>query len=432
MYRKLPRGRRGANGLSKEDVAADQRRRLRGAMVEAVAAHGYAETTTRELSRLAAVSKQDMYRRFPNKETYFLETYDEIIQHAWQRVGAAYRSEGDWQAGLRAAFDAYAAEVVARPKAARLALVGVLGAGPVALERMRLSRRKFEEMIAQSFAAAPDRVAVPAIVVKGIVCGIERITRRRLADGVEQLPGLGEELLAWTLSYRCAAAARLGDPSLAPRWGSVPLRESPTVEKSASEQVRILRATAQLVARAGYSQLTVGQIIDAAEVSEEAFIARYSDVEQCFLAALSLLAVEALCSAERASSPGGADPLAGVRSGIVTLLRHITSDPVLMRVAFVEVLAVGLPAVECREALLCKFDRLLTNRLPEPLRPPGVTVEAIVGAIWGVLDHYVAQGSTQLLPALMGHALYLALAPVIGGEAAVEAILAELPVVRNG
>ena len=96
---------------------------------------------------------------------------------------SAYRSEGDWQARLRAGFAAYAAEVVDEPKAARLVLVEVLGAGPAALARMRRTRLIFEQVVSASFSEAPDGVTLPPLIAKGIVCGVERITRQWLLAG---------------------------------------------------------------------------------------------------------------------------------------------------------------------------------------------------------------------------------------------------------
>jgi AcrR family transcriptional regulator len=414
----------GPHGPGHDSVASNQRSRLVGAMIEEVAERGYPAATLARLVALAGVSKRAFHELFGTKEAYFLATYDAIIERAVERISAAYRSEGPWRARLRAAFDAYAAEVVAQPKAAQLALVGVLGAGPSALKRMESTRQIFEDMITQSFAAAPEPIALPPTIVKGIVCGIERVTRQRLAGDIAELPALADELLDWALSYRSVAAAQLADPSL-----EQPRRPAPRNSRAAegeNEPLRILRATARLAARAGYSHLTPGQIIDEAEVSEETFGKR--TVESCFLAALDLLALEALKSATRASSQIDDDPLASLHRGIVALLRHIADDPVLMRVAFVEVFA--LPdAVEHREALLHNFNDLLMQRLPQPLHPSSVTVEASVGAIWGIVHHHIARhqqngGAAHRLPGLADYATYLALAPAAGGEAAVQAILA--------
>ena len=56
-------------------------------MVEAVARHGYAGTTLRELVRLAGVSKTTFYEHFESKQECFLATFDEIITQVTERVG---------------------------------------------------------------------------------------------------------------------------------------------------------------------------------------------------------------------------------------------------------------------------------------------------------------------------------------------------------
>ena len=199
------------DGPDHDAVASNQRSRLIGAMIEEVAERGYPAATLARLVALAGVSKRAFHELFGTKEAYFLATYDAIVANAVRRIGAAYRSEGDWQARLRAGFAAYAAEVVDEPKAARLVLVEVLGAGPAALARMRRTRLIFEQVVSASFSEAPDGVTLPPLIAKGIVCGVERITRQRLLAGdVEELPALADELLAWALSYCSPAAAAAG------------------------------------------------------------------------------------------------------------------------------------------------------------------------------------------------------------------------------
>jgi AcrR family transcriptional regulator len=417
-------------GLDREGVVGNQRMRLMGAMVEVVAERGYAGASIKQVSALAGVSRQTFYDLYGTREACLLATYDDIVERAAERIGAAYRTEcDDWQSRLRAAFDTYVAGFVARPKGARLALVGVFDAGPRAVARTERTRLTFAKMIAASFERAPDNVSPPPIVVKGIVCGIDRVVRRRLADDVEGFPALTEELLAWALCYRSAAVARLPDPARVARASARPRPRA--YAGSGDERVRILRATAWIAAGQGYDHLTAGRIVDRAGVSAETFEALYGDVEQCFLATLGLLTVEALRCAERASRSGG-DPAANVHSGIVALMGQMASNPVFTRVAFIEILAAGADGVVCREALLHKFGDLLTRSLPRPLRPSGVAIEASVGAIWGIVDHHVTRGAGHLLPALAGHATYLALAPAIGAEAAVRAVLAARGVDGDG
>ena len=423
LYVRLPAGRRKANGLDsngrrRDEVAADQRRRLQRAMIEAVAAHGYAATTTRGLSKLAGVSKEHMYKQFPGKESYFLATYDTIVERGVERIGAAYRSPGAWQAKLRAAFDAYAAEVVAEPGAAQLALVEVLGAGPVALARMRGTRLISERIVSASFSEAPDGVALPPLIVKGIVCGIERITRHLLlAGGVQELPALADELLAWALSYRSPAAAALAAHHEAPVRCWPPAR----VE---NDRARILRCAAQIAAVKGYAQLSPARIACDAGVTEARFDELFESAEECFLDALDRLGLETLVCAASASR-SSEDRLAGVHRGIVALMEHVASNPVLVGVAFVEIFAVGPAGIKRRHRLLGQFTDLLARSVPRSQRPSDLVGEASIGAILGIVHHHVTRGATHRLPGLADYATYLALAPVIGGEAAVGVILAE-------
>jgi AcrR family transcriptional regulator len=332
--RRLPSGRRKADGLSSEDVAVHQRLRLYGAMIELAGARGYVATGTGELSRVASMSKRDMYKHFPTKEAYFLATYDFIVQRAVRRLGGVYAREGDWRQRLRRSFLDYAALVVEDPDAARLVLVEVLAVGPPVVGRMERTRRLFESILTAGFNEAPDGVSLPPLVAKGIVCGLERITRQRLlTDRIEELPRLADELLEWALSYRSPDLARLSEPTV-PLLRARHRRQAPRDERG-----RILLATATLAARDGYASLTPNRIARGAGVSPETFEAECSDLERCFLDALWRLGTEALVCAA-AAAQGADDRLVGVQQGITALMDRVAGDPVLRRVAFVEVSAV--------------------------------------------------------------------------------------------
>ncbi|MGA2452183.1 MAG: TetR/AcrR family transcriptional regulator [Solirubrobacteraceae bacterium] len=408
-------------GPDHDAVASNQRSRLIGAMIEEVAEHGYAGATLARLVALAGVSKRAFHELFGTKQAYFLATYDAIVANAVRRIGVAYRSEGDWQARLRAGFAAYAAEVMEEPKAARLVLVEVLGAGSAALARMRRTRLIFEEMVSASFREAPDGVTLPPLIAKGIVCGVERITRQRLLAGdVDELPALADELLAWALSYCSPAVAGLAAALPAQCDGLAPCCPGARGE---SDWARILRCAAEIAATKGYAQLSPARIARDAGVTEARFDELFESTEQCFLDALDRLGLEALVCATRASQ-GSEEPLAGVHGAIVALMRHIATSPVLVQVAFVEIFAVGPAGIERRERLLGQFTDQLMRRLPQSRAPSRLAAEASVGAVWGIVHHHVTGGATHLLPGLADHATYIALAPVIGGEATVQVILA--------
>ncbi len=416
LYVKL---RPGPRGPDHDAVASNQRSRLIGAMIEEVAERGYDRATLARLVALAGVSKRSFHELFGTKEAYFLATYDAIVANALRRIGAAYRSEDDWQARLRAGFAAYAAEVVEEPKAARLVLVDALGAGPAALARMRRTRIIFDEVISASFGEAPDGVTLPPLIAKGIVCGIERITRQQLLAGdAAELPALADDLLAWALSYRSPAAAALAASAPAQRDRLTPCCARPRGE---SDSARILRCAAEIAAARGYAQLSPGRIARDAGVTAARFEELFESTEQCFLDALDRLRLEAVVCATQAAAQRTSG-LEAVHAGIAALMRHIATNPVLVQVAFIEIFALGSAGLERRDRLLGQFTDQLMRGLPRSRAPSRLTAEASVGAVWGIVHHHVRRGATHLLPGLADHVTYIALAPAIGGEAAVQAI----------
>ena len=422
-YQKLRPGVRGANGLSRDQVERHQRRRLYEAMVEIAASRGYQTTTIKAVCALAGVSRQTFYDLFgADKEECFLGAYDYVVDRATKRIALAYRGEPDPERHLCRAFAQFCREVVTEPEAARVALVEALGGGPSAVARMRRTRLTFEQMIGASFSDAPDGVALPPLILKGIVCGVERITRRRLLAGdVRELPALADELLAWALSYRSPAAATPAVASPARDDRRPEQWRAPT--RVENDRARILCCAAQIAATRGYAQLTPAQIAGAAEVTEARFYELFQSTEQCFLDALDRLGLEALVCAARASQ-SSEDRLVGVHRGMAALMGHIATHPVLVRVAFVEIFRVGQAGIQRRERLLGQFADQLVRSLPRSQAPSGLAAEASVGAVWGIVHDHVTRGATQQLPGLAGHATYLALAPAIGAEAAVEVILA--------
>jgi AcrR family transcriptional regulator len=346
------------------------------------------------------------------------------VGRAARRVSTAYRSEENSECKLRAAFDAYASEVVAEPKAARLALVEVLSAGPSALAERERARQAFEHMVSSSLSDGPGGVELPAVVVKAIVGGVERITRLRLLGGdLEELPALADELLAWAVSYASPAVVEL--PSVCVRDDSW-RRSRPRHTPVGSERTRILRSAAQIAATAGYAHLTRSRIVEQSHVSVERFDELFGSTEQCFLDALDLLGVEALASAATASA-NAEDAFGAVHQGIAALMAHVACNRVLQRVAFVEIFAAGPAGVQRRERLLGRFTELLVRTLPESQRPSELIANAIIGGIWTILHHFVTRGAARQLPAFADQITYIALASLIGAEAAIETILVDSP-----
>jgi AcrR family transcriptional regulator len=419
-YRKLRPG----PGRSAEEVSAHQRARLRAALVELVSERGYNAVTVRDLVQRAGVSKRDCYRHFGGKEECFLTTYDLIVRNSVRGILASTADEDGWCERLQVGFQTFARQLADNPQPARLALVEAFDAGPAALERMQYTSGLFEALVEKSLSDAAGDVQLPPLVVKGIVAGAARVARARLLTGREhELSMDGDKLLEWALSFCDEAAmgvSALDGPgparTAAPRGADLP--------PEGGDRALILAAAARLAAETGYHELTVPRIRAAAGVSRRSFHAHFEGVTDCFLSAVDLLGARALAEAMPAYATAD-DWAGGVHQVIAALCRRLSRDPLLARLAFLEVFAPGSESVRWRGDLIGKLAALLRHDAEPDQRPTDFAAEASIGAIWGVIHHFVATGRNANLPAAAATLSYLALAPAIGSSPAYQAIATE-------
>jgi AcrR family transcriptional regulator len=143
---RLPRGR---HGLPREAVADSQRGRMLDAMIEVVAARGYAETRVVDVIGVAGVSRKTFYELFDSKEDCFLAAYDILFGRLLGEAEAGYGALGGspWPERVRVGMGAVLEHLATHPDEARFALVEVLSAGPRALARRDAALRQFTGFI---------------------------------------------------------------------------------------------------------------------------------------------------------------------------------------------------------------------------------------------------------------------------------------------
>lgn len=416
---------RARKNASAEQVAAHQRERLRGAMVEAVARYGYAETSVQELTALAGVSKKTLYHRYDDKLGCLLATIDDAIDAGTRQVSTAYRDGlrggGDWRAGMQRTFEAFAAGLASNPKAARLVLVEAFSVGDAAAERIERCEAAVAKLLAKSLAEAGVRL--PNTLVTGVVHGLGYVACNRVIEAEPgALRGRGEDLLNWLLSYDSPRVGEL-DGGLSAKAPPLTARKR-NASSQADPRRRMLQAAARIAADGGYSALTGAQIAEQAGVERDVFSDEFDSTEQCFLAALELLNAQALGRALRDSDQAESYPVA-VCWAIERLLQEVASDPVFARVGFAEIVAAGRAGVGRRATLIHSFANVLVRCAPRSQRPSSLIAEAVTGAIWGIARDYVVSGRRRELPGMAPYACYLALAPIVGAEQALDVIAAE-------
>jgi TetR/AcrR family transcriptional regulator len=414
LYERLPRG---PHQMDPGEVAANQRRRMYGAMIEAVAASGYGRTSVKQVVTLAGVSRRAFYEQFANKQECFLATLDLIASRAMDDIAAAYRAtEGTLEQRLGAALRTFAEVVQGDPKGARLMLVDAPSAGPAGWERLTETLSVFEKRLAASFAHAPGGAPLPEPVARAIVGGLRRATFVRLVEErTDEMPALVGSMLSWTLVFGTAGPSPLGV-----RLSQVP---SETRLGREDDRARVLRSALELAALEGYGNLTPMRIADEAGVSIDTFFGLFDDMEACFLTAIEKLGEEVR---EIVSDPGLTSPewTAAVRRSLDALMRYFAARPAYTQTIATGVFAMGQRAIDLGAKLAREVAARLTAGAPDPPLT-GLAQEGIEGAIWHTIYCQTTNGGTGTLPELSDYLAYVVLAPFLGAEEAARIVTEE-------
>jgi AcrR family transcriptional regulator len=397
-------------------------------MVEAVAASGYEGTSVKQVIALAGVSRRSFYEQFANKQECLLATFDLLAGDTIRRAADAYvASGGPLEERLRAALAEFADTITRNSKAASLVIVETQTAGVPGVMRLRRAAGRCERMLCESFTGAPDAGPLPIPVARGVAGGLHAAMSMWLRDG----GGIGadeltEEMLRWTLRFQTRAATGMTEiiaerVKRSMRGGvAKPSERHAAFAHDAGERERLMENALRLAAAEDLRELSALRIAEEASVSIDAFFELFASKDECFLAALDMLAGE-LVRVTADDGLASADWPRAVRRAIGELMLYLAVRPHYARTIAAEAFAAGASAVQRNLELAKALAMLLTEGAPgEPLGR--LTVEGVGGAIWHTVRCQVASGRIQLLPALSDYLSYVVLAPFIGAEAAVEVV----------
>jgi AcrR family transcriptional regulator len=417
-------------GTPPAEVAVHQEARLRRAMIEIVAECGYEAVKVRDVVKVAGVSSKTFYRLFGSKEDCFLRTHEAVIRSARGGLLASQLGEEDWRERPRLIYAALAHAVESDPDAAQVALVDAYMGSPAALEQAQRVEETFAGMIGASLARAPGGVAVPPMVIEGMMTGVARVVRNRLLAGHRgDLPSMEGTMMEWVMCFPSEAAAGLAELDLTAMYVNPAAAREAVVNVTPSttgDRATILAAIGKLVAVDGYRyrDLTVPRIRSGAGVSRRVFDAYFDDAEECFLAALEHRSAEAVAQASRAQIAGGTWA-GGVYRAINSFAVQIAGDPLLARVCFQNDFAVGSKGSLTRLRMITGVSDQLRDSVPTEDPVSQLTAEASAGAIWAIFHHHVLRNWVLHHPEISATLGYMALSPAIGADGAVAAIRAE-------
>jgi AcrR family transcriptional regulator len=187
---------------------------------------------------------------------------------------------------------------------------------------------------------------------------------------------------------------------------------------AASQRQRIVEALATCCSEKTIAATTIGDIVSTAGVSRRTFYKLFDNKRECLEAAVNAFAGELSAIVADAEAGDGAWT-EKVRDGIAKVLDLLVAKPHFANLALVEALAV---------------DPILTIRYWEPLLntlsnhagldceglPSTDAARAAIGTAQVLIARQLATGHWDRLPELSPDLIYIAMAPYLGRESALE------------
>jgi AcrR family transcriptional regulator len=197
------------------------------------------------------------------------------------------------------------------------------------------------------------------------------------------------------------------------------IRVSGAVVRSGGDaRARMLDALVELVCERGYGNVSVGLVVARARTSRRTFYEQFDDLRECLEAVLDLgltLPSELIVRA----FVGEQDWRDGVRAALAELLVFFDSEPLLTRVWFGEVLAVGSWALEHRERNIAAVSALVVAHwFPDGSgQVDEVLVRGVMTSVLGALTTHVVTRCPEPMAMLLVPLTRLVMAPFLDEEA---------------
>jgi AcrR family transcriptional regulator len=204
-------------------------------------------------------------------------------------------------------------------------------------------------------------------------------------------------------------------PALRPGPSGLPRKQVAQIQRT-----RILAAAREVAVQDGYAGMTVARVIARAKVSRKTFYDLFTDRQACFLGVFDqgVTGTRALVEEACADESGWR---AGVRAGLARLLMFLDEEPDLAMICLVETESAGAKLLERRVEVLKELAELidLGRSAPGAVRgPPDITAEAVVGAVFTVLQVRLLERSRQPFVDLLGPLMSIILLPYLGARTA--------------
>ncbi|HEU0019685.1 MAG TPA: TetR/AcrR family transcriptional regulator [Thermoleophilaceae bacterium] len=400
-------------GATREQVEANQRERLCGAMVAAVAEHGYEATRVADVLEISGVSRNTFYKHYDNKLDCFLATMDAVLLCGGSSVVATYLAHpGPWDARLADGLDALIATLVAQPAAARLFYVESFAAGPSAVAKVDEFGDRIFQIARRSLDESPDYAGMSTELLRAVLRGIRRVMQSRLRSGREtELTEIGPQLFQWSIAYQTPPQP-LARPAEPP-----PHRFRVQPPDPDDPRERIMTAVMELMATKGYQALTITDIAQQGALSLTTFYRHFQGKDDAVVAALRR-STEQIAEAVSPAFHKQADWPQAIGAGMRAFFAFLVFERPFARFGGVDVHSSSRLVLDVRAQLLSTAQAFLAEGYRQHPEVEPIVAEAIGASIDALVFDQIMRHGEKRLYEITPTATYIALVPFVGVDEA--------------
>lgn len=413
-----------------------QRQRLTAAAMSAIAKKGYDGVSIADVCRLSGCSELTFHRHYDDLRSCLKDGCSLALDDTRVSTIGGWLEERGWRKRLEGACTALLSHAEDNREAAKAVLVESLKAGPPLNDHLRERIREFERVVTMAFQLHPEGFPSCRHTPRAVTGGVRHLIRTEIVEAAERVPisELAKEISDWICCYRAQSVGRLytREPTreecieilemeLLPkhlRW------QQPDVEASLGdgEDGRILSALTHAALQEGREVLEDETLARFAGVEKERLTNIYGGVEGCMTGMVEVF-LKRTGLAIRSEQDRAMDWPHSVRLGVVGMLRQLEIFPRFSRVSLLRRGLLPALAVSGEEAVRTHLLSQLLVGGPAPKHASRVLSDALTGALSELLAWTIEGGVPKKSKRLPDDIAFVLLAPYLGGEEAVEALV---------
>jgi AcrR family transcriptional regulator len=279
---------------------ASQRERLLQAIVEEAGEHGLEQTTIARVIARAGVSRPTFYAHFSDRQACALAALRGAQAALLEQI-AREISRQEPERAAQATTTALLEFADAQPAAARMVMNEALAAGSEVLGARDEGLDASVALIEAAYRELPAGCRLPDLPSHLVIGAVHRLLAPRLRRGERGLLSMQDDLLDWiacferpSTEHRWAHVRTYPPPARSEYLPETPLRAPLPIPSgrprrsggaiAENQRLRIIFATAAVIAEHGYLATSVAEIVRVAGVDPRAFYSLFNDKQDALMA----------------------------------------------------------------------------------------------------------------------------------------------------